>query len=729
MTHRSALACSALLLFVGCSTSPSDVDCAEDADCGAGSVCYSGTCAGNAPPVADFDAPAATTTHRLVTLEAEASDPEGRPLLLRWSVEATSGGCAPEPEPEPPSGSALEVVFWCPGTYAATLVPVDDQGLEGAAVVRSFEVAPATGVPSVEAGGAIAATHLCDADVPVCVVAGPDGSSSLRLTAVGADPAGEPLAYEWSAIPPPFAADDPSLQVVFASGAATAAPIASIVNGSGGPIAGIYRFRVRVREAGGLLAQAFQEVVVSNGAPSSAPAPFVLEHHYAGALFVAEGDFELGAADPDGDVLAVEAALSPAAAAGCTEEVTAAGPGPLHVRIACAVATDLIGVLPRTLSVSVTDANGAVTALSSPLTILNRPPEIVLDPSFAGGVLAVGHRVEPCRLAPAGDCFVADGADPFLVVDPDGDPLLGYQFTASVAADRSSSRGTISIEGGAYRYRFETPVTLPLQFRSLLGVTGFTLSASIGDPWGATASVAPMVRVTNRAPFVKEAVPAVSVNHAYDAARRRYVAAAPGALFEDPDGDPLVPTVASLGSCASATIDAGRATIACERAWDYVLGGLPPLSTYLTKWPSTVKASDGWASASSATTVTILDRPLALSLPTAPAAAYPIVEVENCACVESYTCSRYEPGGTGIKVPLELIDPDGDPALVSVSVSFIPAQPAPVLCLPGMCYPAANVDPSYTSVMVSADPGLGLQPSELSFGVMVACSLMWSCCE
>jgi len=563
MTLRHAIAFAALLLAAGCSSSPTTQDCVEDSDCGGQNVCHRGTCTANGLPVATFDAPASATTHRVVALRATSSDPDGRPVEHRWSVRAVVGGC--DPEPEPRVGASFDVVFWCAGTYEATLVPVDDLGVEGAPVIRTFEVALASGAPTVATGAALAATHLCDQGLSVCHVAAPDGTSSLRLSAVGSDPGAAPLAFEWLALPPAGASEDPSLAVTFAPGANVDKPAASIVN-AGGAIGGVYRFRVRVRNPQGLIAQAYQEVVVANSVPTIAPAPFLLPHQYAGGLFVAEGDLETGALDPDGDRLSLQGVLSPAPPAGCTEAVAHVAGGALHVRIECSIASALIGETPRTLSVTIEDSNGGSAAYAAPLAIGNGPPRILLAPTFTDGVFAVDHRVEPCLLATGAACFVADGTDPVTVVDPDGDPLSQPQFGATVAAGRADSKGSASIDGTTYRFRFETPVAFPVQFRSATGASGFTLSATVQDPWGASASATLPVTIRNRTPFVREPRAAVSVPHLYDAARRRYLATASGALFEDPDGDPMLPSLQSSPKCTSVALEAGRATIGCEFA-------------------------------------------------------------------------------------------------------------------------------------------------------------------
>lgn len=716
MIPRSAVAAATLLLVVGCSSSPSLRECAVDGDCGGGGVCHVGTCTANGRPTADFAVPPATT-HRVVSFVPSARDPEGQALTLEWSVRTVAASC--EAEPEPAIGSTLDVVFWCPGTYEVALVAVDPLGLPSIPVVRSIQVAAATGVPVVQAGAAIAATHSCDPAGPSCTVAGPDRTPSLHLAATGSDPGQGALQFEWVAVPPLGVASDPTLQVAFVPGPHVDSPTASIANG-GGAIAGAYRFRVRVRNPSGLLAQAFQDVVVGNAPPTVALPPPSVPHRYAGGQFLAEADLDPRAADPEADPVAVEAALAPAAPAGCQEEISPIAGGKLHLRIACSLPTDLIGSTPRTLRVTARDANGGTATVEAPLSIENQPPRIRVDPRFANSILALDHRVEPCLLAPGTRCFVADGVDPFAIDDPDGDPLGSLQFSAGVAPGRPSSRGTASIDGATFRHRFETPVGAPGEFRAASGASGFTLSASATDPLGATTTVTQPIVIRNRPPVLREAVPTASAPHLYDAAARRYAATVPGPLFEDPDGDPLAPTVGGLDG-TSGRIEAGRVHVTFERPWDYTLGGVPPLSEFLLGTLAVIDVSDGWDGVGTTTFLSIVDRPATLAAPAATS--------ERCSCVSGVPCSRWEASGTGLTIPVQLVDPDGDPAQVSLATANNVAQPPPVTCLPGWCYPKANGSGTQAITgNASAQSGATVPLVDTPFNVTAVCSTAGQCC-
>src|SRR5574341_84949 len=229
----------------------------------------------------------------------------------------------------------------------------------------------ATGAPSVAAGPPISATHRCDLGARTCVVLGPDGTPSLQFDAVATDPGGAPLNFRWRSLPPALPAEDPLLLVTFVAGAESDRPIVSIANDSGGPIAGVYRFRVRATNPEGLIGQAFQEVAVENGAPTAAPSAWLLPHTYADGTFVAEGDVATTASDPDGDALSVQGALDPAPPASCNEEV-------------------------------------ASVALSAPPHLEKPAPFIPLVPPLKARLLALTHRAAPCILADGPSCFVAD---------------------------------------------------------------------------------------------------------------------------------------------------------------------------------------------------------------------------------------------------------------------------------------------------------------------------------
>jgi len=262
MAHRSVVLASALLLASACASSPDVQRCATDAECGDDNLCLDGACVVNAPPVGDFALPTSETSNRLLAIAPVLSDPEGRAVAARWSVQATTGGCAPDVEPRADAG--LEVIFWCPGTYEVALVPVDETGLEGSVVVRSIAIAQAVGAPSVTGGATIQTTYACDPYAGTCHVIGPNGESAPPLSAVAADPEGYDVTYKWAALPFEGIAPDTALAVVFLPDDDDEHPHVSIQSALGVSLAGTHRFRVRVCDLTGLVAQAFQEVVVTS---------------------------------------------------------------------------------------------------------------------------------------------------------------------------------------------------------------------------------------------------------------------------------------------------------------------------------------------------------------------------------------------------------------------------------------------------------------------------------
>lgn len=713
MSFRPSHPLAALAVVAGCASSPTMLQCAADADCGAGNLCVQGACAANAPPTATFETPVGATTHRLFTLVPASRDPEGRPVRHRWAVKATAAGCAADAEPT--ASGSLEVVFWCAGSYEVTLVPIDDLGAEGVPVVRALEVAAASGAPTVTAGAAIAATHRCDQAVPSCLVVGPGGANTLQLAASASDPGGGAIVFEWRGIPPPAPAKDPALLLSFVTSSASASPVVGISNGSGGPIAGLYRFRVRARNPQGLLGQAFQEVAVANSPPTVRSRAAGIPHTFLGGSYVAEAVVRTDAFDSDGDALKISAALDGAPVEGCLASFEpSSAAGYLRVRVACSSAAAFTASRWVSAIVRATDGNGGSFSGSWSFLLQNRPPQIGLKPSFADGLLAVDHRAERCTLSTGPSCFVADGSDPFVVADPEGDPVATFSMAPVVSPTQPQSKGTVSLTGASLGFRFESPVTAPLEFRSSLGLSGFALQATATDALGGTANLTVPLSIRNRPPFVKEPSVVVAAPHVYDPATLRYVATARGALFEDPDGDPLLPIVTRAGSCGSATITAGRATITCERSYDWRTALYPPLASFLAAGGVLVTASDGWEGVSSATWITIEDRPPTLSVPA--------TTIDNCACVGT-GWTGWVVSGSNATLPVVVADPDGDPAYVKADGVGTEYPPPPSVCLPGTCLPVTNltVDAS-TSVTVTADTGASAARAAVKVDVSVACS-------
>ena len=195
----------------------------------------------------------------------------------------------------------------------------------------------------------------------------------------------------------------------------------------------------------------------------------------------------------------------------------------------------------------------------------------------------------------------------------------------------------------------------------------FRVTASDGA--GPLGEASTRISVANRPPTLAAAVASVTAPHTYSAGQYRASAAA--SRWTDPDGDPLV-LAGSTGSdvCSSATFGAdGTATIDCTRAFTTAVA----LSGFVATHSVSVRASDGWAPASSAstTTVTIQNRPVTAASSTAS-------DPRRCPRVPTGTCCYHDPDCNlcctdWIKTcpvstasgNLAISDPDGDPVQVT----------------------------------------------------------------
>lgn len=682
MTSRTAAALAAALALAGCEAAPSVVGCTLDAECGAGNACYRGSCVVNSAPSADFEPPGHAATHRLVGFTASTFDPEGSSVTARWTFRAVAEGC--EPEPEPGEGDRIDVVFWCPGRYEATLVPVDAAGLEGAPVVREFDVAASAGAPSVVVAPLVPARHRCDLAVPRCAVLADGGEEALPLQAVGTDPGGETLRFEWRALPPRTSEGDPTLRVTFLPDPFAPAPSVVVENG-GGPIAGTWRFRVRAFDPGGLIGQAVVTVEVANVAPYAAPTVASLPHRFEGGAYVAEGVAPVAVVDPDGDAVTISASLSDAPPS-CSQSLQPAEGG-YRLAVSCTDPADLIGPA-RALRIQASDVHGAPLLFDIPVSVENRAPVLQTATPAVDGGPELDHSVGPCTLAAAPTCFVAEGTDPFLVADPDGDPVHAYSFSLAKASGSPTAAAAAWLEEGTHHYRIEAPVTRPLDFRTANGSSYFALVATARDPWTASAPTLSPVRIRNRAPVVVEPGPSIAVNHRYDPLTLRYFATAPGPRFADPDGDPLSATVSTSAPCQSATLDAeGRSTVLCERAWNWRSTSVPPLAAFAVSTAPAVVASDGWEKGAALARITILDRaPLIIAVDSN--------DLAGCLCRDDSTCPSYDLPLAGYRLPVMYYDPDNDPALVTPlklpdDVRFAPS----VGCIGAICIPYLYILP------------------------------------
>jgi len=228
-------------------------------------------------------------------------------------------------------------------------------------------------------------------------------------------------------------------------------------------------------------------------------------------------------------------------------------------------------------------------------------------------------------------------------------------------------------------FRFATPVAAPAEFRAPSGASGFWLTATASDPFGASAPAQPAlpIIVKNRPPTVLLAPGATAAAHRYDAAAATYLASAPLALFEDPDGDPL-DAGGSTGdeSCSAFSFAGGVLSVACARPFAVSAASYPTLSGFAGPHALVARASDGWA-------------PVAVPVTLQVGNDVPSVEsytgaIEACTC----QCPLWEPELPGVcgleptwvadpthaTFPLRPTDADGDP--VNVTFTLAGGSPA-----------------------------------------------------
>jgi hypothetical protein len=573
----------------------------------------------------------------------------------------------------------------------------------------------ASGAPVVTPAAASAVDHLCGGARPTCRPALLGSAIPLPLTATVEDPSGGTLAYRWRAVAPQGAAP----ATVGWSHGDTSLTTDALLETGGGRIAGTWRFRLRVTNAAGLLGQADQLVEVGNSAPALAADPLRLEHRYADGSYVASGSLPLPASDPDGDPIGVTLVPVEVGTEGCSTTLGAVSGGAATVEVRCGDPARLLGQASRALRVRADDLNGGSVEVLVPVEILNRPPELRLTSNPAGGSLALDHAVGPCPSG-GGACFLLAGTTALEAFDPDGDPVTGFAVAAGLEG-ATGSFGEAVTAGGTTIFRFATPVSTPGYFREANGATPFSLIATAADPFGAIGRLAVPLVALNRPPVVKQPLYAVSVAHHYDPARSAYVATAPLATFEDPDGDPLL-IDASLGdpTCGAFSSAAGAVSVDC--ALSYTVGaGRPPLASFVGSHALVARASDGWAQVDSNTTVSIQD-----GAPTV--RAFDGV-VESCICL----CSKWSPDGStcvgkgawavdraSVPLPVQASEADGDPVQVTFS-GATPSGGAQKTVLPGSCGGTLANPVLPVTVQVTIDDGLlPVQTSSRVSGVSCA---------
>ncbi len=718
------LALALALLLAACGGSGERVrTCSSDAECGPGALCLQSACVTNRRPAVTLQLPAAPTTHRALVVEATAADSDPGDSITRFAWTVTPVGAACDAEPEPSSGPALELVFWCAGTYQVTVVAEDARGASSLAATQTVEVAPATGAPVVTTPPALEVEHACGGAPFACRPAAAGRPIALPLSATVDDPAGGALISRWRLIPPPGAGTD--CTVSFAQGEASLTNQAWME--SRGVIAGTWRFRLRVAGATGLLGQADQVVVIGNRPPELAGQAVTLAHRHEGGRYLASGQVALPATDPDGDPLTLVASLDEAGTDGCTSRVGAVTSGSVEVETSCAEPARLLGAATRILRVVARDAGGGATEALFPIEIGNRPPVVRLASNPAGASVAVDHTVGACP-GGAGDCYLASGTAAFEAVDPDGDPLPSLTVEGLVGAWHSHSSARVTTAAGVAWFGFATAVGWPTEFRTASGATGFTLQASSVDPFGAATTLPVAVVVGNRPPLVRATVARIVVPHRYDAGRGAWVAAASPASFEDPDGDPLLPGPGGDDpACRTVAVTGGAGQVECTLAYAPA-SGLPPLASFVGDHRVPVGVTDGWAAVAAPSTVSIQNGSPALR----PFAG----TVESCAC----RCAKWNADGNAclgqptevvntavVPLPVLVDEADGDPLQVTFT-GVIPAGGDQKTVLPGSCAAILYNPTLPVTVQVTVDDGV-VQSQTASTVIGVTCPSLGRPCE
>jgi hypothetical protein len=683
--------------------------CRDVSDCGEGAFCVRGSCQASSPPLATFTAPASPLTNRVETFTSTSSDPDPGDAVTAhaWSVTTLSAAC--DADAEGTDAAHLDVIFWCAGTYQVSLTVTDSVGVESAPRQETISVGLLPNAPSVGVGADVAVDHRCGGLPFQCALEQP-----VSLSAAGQSPAGG-LTYQWSIFAPDATRLDASASLW---PSATDPAVLLQLTTDGGPISGTWALRVRLTDAAGHLAQATQLVTVGNRTPVVSATALAFDHVYQSGLYRAGGPLSVTMTDPDGDLMVASVQLVEPTGSGCTASVAPSGVGAGTLSLTCPTAAGLAAA-GRALHALATDVNGAAASADVTIQIRNRLPVVV--PAAGAGVteLLLDHTVGTCP-GGSGSCFLVSGADPFVAVDPDGDPLSPVTLTATVEAARTASVGETDLAGVPGTFRFSTPVERPAELRDVDGTSGFFVTGTVADPFGASAPTELAVRVGNRPPVVTLVGSPVSTGHTYDPVTKRYLAEAVLATVEDPDGDPLV-LGATTGDARCAMVASGQsARASCFLAYDVATGGLPPLAAFRGNHSVSGQVGDGWTSTHVASTVVIGN-----TQAQAPAYAGP---VEGCGCwcyrngARSKSCTgdaTWMADAAQAVFPVHAIDADGDPVEVFFQHGAFTVWQ--FTALPEQATTPATM-PSYPdALLVRADDGTGR-----SFAFWEALSLVCS---
>lgn len=601
----------AAALAAACSSSqPEPQRCQTAAECSAAARCVDGACVANAAPIASVELPpGALEANLLLAFDGSSSvDPDyaaGDSIVSHaWAFRAISASCAPPVVAG--TGQTATVRFACPGSYAVDLTVTDELAVSGAAT-REFEVAAYSGPTLVEIGSDLAVQHACTTGPDRCA---PVGTIVLSATPTADAPAGLQLA--WTVEAPPGRELDANRRVSFDPGPDAPSPTVTIET-DGQAISGDWIFHVVASDAAGVVASGAMRISVGNRAPVVTEYATVPGHAFDGTSFTSNGSVSFTVTDPDGDALLGRSLTSSHVNDGAGS-VFAITDRTTWVEYAISVpysapgdAAHLIGGagLERSITFSIADVNGAVTAETWPVVVGNRPPVATVTPA----PFTVDHVYSAAASAYEAQAVLSTWAD------PDGDPIA----VAPGASTGDTACAQLTVASGVATVSCSVPFGGTPSAGAIAGT--HVVAQHVKDPWQAAASTNPVTfTIANRPPSIT-ATPPVFVNvtgcsgtltccdwgtdpetgqpecYFYEDEYGSGSTTVTG-RWSDPDGDPLAVTVAgetsqvcTPGACAVGITYGGAITC-----------GTSPDETRATT------AGDGVATASASLTV----RPLCI---------------------------------------------------------------------------------------------------------------------
>lgn len=353
--------------------------------------------------------------------------------------------------------------------------------------------------------------------------------------------------------------------------------------------------------------------------------------------------------------------------------------------------------------VEASDAFGVIGADSARISIGNQVPTV-------SGILGP----VPHTFSAATQAFEAAGEFQVTVSDPDGDPLTRAVATHQLNAGTGATF-TASEAAGKVTYLVKVPFAGLSSGTYLIGAPGLARDVELTatDVNGASAKGHWDLVVTNRPPvrdgtFVADAL----VDHSFSAAQQAYLANPRLSSWSDPDGDPLEAVAGVVsGPCSKLTLVGPVVTATCSVPYT----GVPAAGLISGTWPVQHAVRDPWETASTtAPEVTVLDRaptlvPASFSTTTT-CALTPVCcdfDVDGCLARErTFAATTLGSGGTW------LVDPDGDPMLVTFSAGTASATPGSILCTGADCVTTFNLPQQSACGSMSTSASLGVSAND-----------------